>query len=69
MFCIGFHQAHIGSGGDIKINVIDIYLDMCEGDAREFPMDIHVMGKARVIDVVGLICWHYVNDGYEPILR
>ncbi|XP_072016011.1 target of rapamycin complex 2 subunit MAPKAP1-like isoform X2 [Amphiura filiformis] len=59
-------KAQVGSSSVIK--QIDIYLDMCEGDAREFPMELHVMGTARVIDVIGLICWHYTNDGYEPQL-
>ena len=60
-------QAQVGSASVIK--KIDIFLDMCEGDAREFPMELHVMGTARVQDVIGLICWHYINDGYEPPLR
>ena len=62
-----FSQAQVGSASVIK--KIDIFLDMCEGDAREFPMELHVMGTARVLDVIGLICWHYINDGYEPQIR
>lgn len=60
-------KAHIGSGTSIK--KIAIYLDMCEGDAREFPLVIQVVGTAKVREVIGLICWHYKNEGYEPPLR
>ena len=59
-------QAHSG-GSNIK--KIDIYLAMCEGDAREFPLTIYIMGNAKVLDLIGLICWHYTNDGYQPKLR
>ncbi|XP_071821013.1 target of rapamycin complex 2 subunit MAPKAP1-like isoform X1 [Apostichopus japonicus] len=60
-------KAHIGSGTSIK--KIGIFLDMCEGDAREFPLEIQVVGTAKVSEVIGLICWHYKNEGYEPPLR
>ncbi|XP_071802798.1 target of rapamycin complex 2 subunit MAPKAP1-like [Asterias amurensis] len=59
-------KAHSG-GSNIK--KIDIYLAMCEGDAREFPLTIYIMGNAKVLDLIGLICWHYTNDGYQPKLR
>ncbi len=59
-------KAHSGSS---NIKKIDIYLAMCEGDAREFPLTIYIMGNAKVLDLIGLICWHYTNDGYQPKLR
>lgn len=65
--CFCSSQAHIGSGTSIK--KIGIFLDMCEGDAREFPLEIQVVGTAKVSEVIGLICWHYKNEGYEPPLR
>lgn len=60
-------KAHIGSGTSIK--KIAIFLDMCEGDSREFPLVIQVVCTAKVSEVIGLICWHYKNEGYEPPLR
>jgi hypothetical protein len=55
---------------DSRTNVkrISIFLTMVDED-RDKPMDVSVVSGARVEDLIGLICWHYTNEGRKPSLR
>lgn len=47
---------------------IDIFLCMAPPDQRAYPMTVVVMSAAKVMDLIGLICWQYTCEGREPKL-
>ncbi|XP_071947297.1 target of rapamycin complex 2 subunit MAPKAP1-like [Antedon mediterranea] len=58
-------KAHVGSGNVKKIN---IYFTMATGDNDLQPLTVYVLCSAKVLDLVGLLCWHYTNQGtQEPL--
>ncbi|XP_033119134.1 target of rapamycin complex 2 subunit MAPKAP1-like isoform X2 [Anneissia japonica] len=59
-------KAHIGSGNVKKIN---IYFTMATADKALQPLAVYVLCSAKVLDLVGLLCWHYTNIGgaQEPL--
>lgn len=56
--------------GTANVKRISIFLTMLaeEEEERDRPMDISVVSGARVQDLIGLICWHYTNEGRKPSL-
>nr|XP_054769405.1 target of rapamycin complex 2 subunit MAPKAP1-like [Lytechinus pictus] len=58
---------HAGAGG---VKRIEIFLTMVEPSIpdRRF-LKVVVTNNAKVQDLIGLICWHYVNKGLQPELK
>ncbi|XP_787234.2 target of rapamycin complex 2 subunit MAPKAP1 [Strongylocentrotus purpuratus] len=60
-------KGHAGGGG---VKRIEIFLTMVEPTIpdRRF-LKVVVTNNAKVQDLIGLICWHYVNKGLQPELK
>lgn len=41
---------------------IQIYLTMLPKPECDYPMDIMIISNARVIDLIGFICWQFFNE-------
>lgn len=36
---------------------------------RQNPLEVNVINTAKVSDLIGLICYHYSNLNYSPVLQ
>ncbi|KAH7982701.1 hypothetical protein HPB52_006708 [Rhipicephalus sanguineus] len=48
---------------------INIYMSMLPPEERGFPIAVSALPGARIQDLIGLVCWHYTNEGRSPKLR
>lgn len=48
---------------------IQVFLSMLPPEERSFPLVVAALPGARVQDLIGLVCWHYTNEGRSPKLR
>ncbi|GBL97706.1 Target of rapamycin complex 2 subunit MAPKAP1 [Araneus ventricosus] len=46
-----------------------IYMTMLPTAERNYGMEVICLSSARVLDLIGLICWMYTNEGKEPKLK
>lgn len=53
----------------IPVKRMAIFLMMCSGPERWQPLYTTVQCTARVADLIGLICHHYVQLGKSPLLK
>jgi hypothetical protein len=53
----------------IPVKKMAIFLMMCSGLERWQPLYTTVQCRARVADLIGLICHHYVQQGKSPLLK
>ena len=58
-------DGRVGEGGQTKRIVI--FLTM--STQRHIPMEVVTVCSARVQDLIGLICWQYMNENREPKLK
>lgn len=54
-------QSQWGQG----VRSFKIWLTMLKNDKRNFPMKVTVMATARVLDLIGLVCWRCMAE-YTP---
>lgn len=48
---------------------INIFMSMLPPEERGFPIVVSALPGARIQDLIGLVCWHYTNEGRSPKLR
>ncbi|KAG1654955.1 Target of rapamycin complex 2 subunit MAPKAP1 [Nymphon striatum] len=48
---------------------IKIFLTMADASIRDYPMEVVILATAKVQDLIGLICWHYVDQKKTPELK
>ena len=53
--------------GTANVKRISIFLTML-AEEGEKAMEVLVVSGAKVQDLIGLICWHYTNEGRKPPL-
>lgn len=58
-------NAHTG----LPSKKILIFLTMMDEKQRSYPMEVVILNTARVQDLIGLICWQYVNQKKNPDLK
>ncbi|XP_054273637.1 target of rapamycin complex 2 subunit MAPKAP1 [Macrosteles quadrilineatus] len=44
------------------VRCFKIWLTMLNGEKRNFPMQVSVMATARVLDLIGLVCWRCMAE-------
>ncbi|UYV62834.1 MAPKAP1 [Cordylochernes scorpioides] len=55
--------------GQMGVKKLQIFLPHLSEEHSKFPMDVEVLGSARVLDLIGLICWQYTANGLQPPLN
>lgn len=48
---------------------INVFLSIQPAEERRYPLVVAALPGARVQDLIGLVCWHYTNEGRSPKLR
>ncbi|XP_077506881.1 SAPK-interacting protein 1 isoform X2 [Amblyomma americanum] len=48
---------------------INVFMSMLPPDERGFPIMVSALPGARIHDLIGLVCWHYTNEGRSPKLK
>lgn len=56
---------------NVQARRISIYLLIGDNPAPNYPMVVSVINchQARVIDLIGLICWLYTKENRQPPIR
>lgn len=48
---------------------ISVFLSVQPVEERRYPLVVATLPGARIQDLIGLVCWHYTNEGRSPKLR
>lgn len=57
------------TAGGMPTRKLDIFVTFANLEQRPFPMTILVTASAKAQEVVGLVCWHYTQEGRKPDLK
>ena len=57
------------ASGGLPTKKLGIYLTMCLGRDRTYPMVVETITTAKIHQLIGLICWQYTNEEKQPPLR
>lgn len=70
-FVIFMYFSSFQTHTNIQARRISIYLLIGDNPVPSYPMVVSVINchQARVIDLIGLICWLYTKENRQPPLR
>ncbi|CAG5127024.1 unnamed protein product, partial [Candidula unifasciata] len=57
------------TAGGVPTRKLDIFLAFAPPEQRSIPMSILVLANAKAQEVIGLVCWQYIQEGRKPDLQ